>query len=1069
MNQNTSWALGAIAIVLAALVARGAAPQPASEPAKAPEAGKESKDKSEDDKDTKVPIDFCPARCLYQEFFGISPGFKAESWQNAAANIRKSASDREYTLEFLIALVPDPVDSHSSNLFDESLEGLQRGIADSGYLFDRVSLPWKGKAAEVRLYRWIPGGMLFRRVDDNGHGRLLGVLLVGESPKSGIQKQAFYEALDFITGLQPAEDSELRILGPSFSGSADSLQLALQQWGQGKPATHKVRLVTGSATSPSLPAKFAPKQLPARLEVEFERTVLDNDSLQTQALNFLRGHLGWSKDVALVTEFDTSYGSSGNWNDWLTVPFPSNLAHIRTSREKLGLDRDRNQDAAEPIPSRKSLDLSLVDKGDPIDVVPQFSDLSTQANDLALARLLRRVHSKRYIGILATDIQDRLFLAKQIRSFCPDAVLFTFDNHLLDAHPEVAQALDGTLVLTNFPLYPPEERVLHQFTSEFQEGIYRAALQLIEQKTLEPPSVWISAVGNGVVWPVAALTLPKETWKAGNAIVRWLVAAVVIVLLALWIRATARPLREAQEMPRRKPEWAWGATFLPAMGLSLPWLASGSMLVFFTLPVWWCGVPRPGTRNFWTTTVLLTLAYLWTTRAFARMVSPLRRWGEAYAWVGIGALVPIALGLLMRLFWLSPGGAAFFYIRAGDFSSGLSPLVSLALFGAAVYAWALLELKRRLLVVSQDLPWPLPNSQEPALAACAGISSKVREVLLERSPRKEVWVILACIFVLPAPRLLEAIQPIAERRAYGVVFLLAVACVLVLSALSFYRFFAAWTGLERILNRLCDTWMLPVFRQLSETLDWKPLKSFGLRMPSIKMTLVSAQQLRRIFSLGLSESETGVEDLRESLDEDLKKLFAAESEKDFTREVETRIDLREWFDDEAGRLESLRRDSGSADLLPKSEKGEAVPRPREIEMREIEAYLAIRVVAHLRYIFAHLRYALVSATLCGLTLLVAVSSYAFQPKQFLSFGIWLLLLLASAMTLRALMQMDRNGVLSAISGTDAGKISLDRTFLSNLLTYGALPVMGIIVTQLPSVGQLFSGWLGPLLRIADAH
>jgi hypothetical protein len=75
------------------------------------------------------------------------------------------------------------------------------------------------------------------------------------------------------------------------------------------------------------------------------------------------------------------------------------------------------------------------------------------------------------------------------------------------------------------------------------------------------------------------------------------------------------------------------------------------------------------------------------------------------------------------------------------------------------------------------------------------------------------------------------------------------------------------------------------------------------------------------------------------------------------------------------------------------------------------------------------------------------------------------LLFVSAMTLRVFMQMDRNGVLSAIGGTDAGRVTLDRTFYSNLLTYGGIPVLGVVLTQFPAVGHVFGNWLGPLLRV----
>src|SRR5262245_18880762 len=42
----------------------------------------------------------------------------------------------------LIALVPDPVDAHAAYRFDETLESLQTGVQEAGYLLDRFSLAW---------------------------------------------------------------------------------------------------------------------------------------------------------------------------------------------------------------------------------------------------------------------------------------------------------------------------------------------------------------------------------------------------------------------------------------------------------------------------------------------------------------------------------------------------------------------------------------------------------------------------------------------------------------------------------------------------------------------------------------------------------------------------------------------------------------------------------------------------------------------------------------------------------------------------------------------------------------
>lgn len=1089
MNEKGPWALGLMALAIAALVSRGALPQGAAglgSPGEPKKAEKEDEPK----KPQETWTELCSGPCLYQEFFGIPLSPATESWPDSAAQIADGAKRQAYRLDFLVALVPDPVDSHLSNRFDEALDALQRGIAQSGYLFDRASLPWAGEAAKKRLYRSIPGGLLFRKVDMTGQRHLLAVFLVGESPKGGIQKQAFYTALDFMAGLQQetGPGGPLRILGPSFSGSAESLQIALREWlarsGRGGLA---IDMVTGSATARGLEGFFR-KLESAGIELTFTRTVVDDDTLQVKAYELLEKRLGWNLDeVALITEFDTKYGESFQTSSLspMVVQFPSNLAHIRTAREKLGLDRDPGSSET-PGTARKSLDLSLADHDEPVDVVPQLSELSTQVNDMALASLLRGISGKHYIGILATDIQDRLFLAEQVHSFCPDAVVFTFDNHLLDAHPKVSRSMDGTLVLSSYPLYRSgDESALRQFTSEFQQGIYLAALQLLGETQPEPAAVWLTAVGNGEMWPIAVRSAAPGPWQperppeslvipgTGRAGLKWLVAALAIAGLAAWLLWLAQPLQKARMRAWDEP-WGekvptYGAVLIPALGAGVLWLASAVLLVFYGLPLLDRTILPDGPGASWTMNLaVFILVYLGMSVVFAWLVWPLRRWFGALFWIAACVLVPVLLGWAMHEFWLFPEGARFFYARAGDFSSGLSPLVSLALLGLAAYAWSVLEIKRRRLIVAEDLPWPLRDSPEPGLAACANGAEKVKEVLLG-PPGMALRVGLGLALLLLSVRLFRRIQPIAETRGYGVFFVLVVMFVFVLAAISFYRFFVAWRRLERLLARLCNTWMIPVFSRASGVLDWQPLRSFGLRMPP-KMTLVSVQHLRTLARLRLLGPDAvplagGAGGRRGALDARLDSVFKAEDQGEILDEIEARRDLRAWFDRNARLLDWSRWTSGNAEPMPDAKDGTPVLRRREVEMREIETYLAIRVVAYLRYVFAHLRYALASATLCGLTLLVAVSSYAFQPKRFLSFGIWMALLLASVMTLRAFVQMDRNGALSAISGTDAGKVSLDRTFFSNLFTYGGIPVLGVVLTQFPAVGHVFGGWLGPLLRV----
>ena len=55
-----------------------------------------------------------------------------------------------------------------------------------------------------------------------------------------------------------------------------------------------------------------------------------------------------------------------------------------------------------------------------------------------------------------------------------------------------------------------------------------------------------------------------------------------------------------------------------------------------------------------------------------------------------------------------------------------------------------------------------------------------------------------------------------------------------------------------------------------------------------------------------------------------------------------------------------------------------------IEDPEVKKFLALRVAAYLRYVFAHLRSCLIAALTSGLLALIAVTAYAFEPKHFVS-------------------------------------------------------------------------------------
>jgi len=1015
---------------------------------------------------------WCEPVRLYEEFFGLPAG-------GSLGPIIAAASRLDYKLEVVIALIPDPIDAGMPYRSDEALEAIQRGGLG---LFDRQWFPWQGEVARTQRYRREPGALLFR---SSSPSRLTLVLLIGETPKGGLHKAAFFEALDLAQRLRPlaSKVGPIRILGPTFSGTTESLRLSLLRWlGQRPlppepPGEVRFRMVTGSATAPGLEdiliGSFGQ-------QVVLERTIVPDDELQRQAYLYLEEKLGWDfEHVALLSEFDTVYGQEArhpiHQGGGAAAPgphyygeFPSHLARLRIAREKKGLNENSSEPKEVVSSSRKLVELSLAEEEqEPVDVIPQLSSMSTASNDLALLNQLDAVCSEgvRYVGILATDIRDRFFLAEHIHSLCPDVVLFTFDNHLLSSHPQLTKSMEGSLVLTSSPLAIADRGDRVAYTSEFQQGILLAVRQLLQDGPVPPPRPWIVAVGQGSLWPLVHLDEGARSLFtiAGTeeVVFKWITASAVIALLAFWLWRTARSIQLLDGAIWMAPGGIPGARFFPLVAMGTLALACGVLLVFYSLPLWNQDEFRKGFLSgrvvAWGLNFLalaLVYAALIVACAWLLRAASTRRFGpwEVLAWV-VGAVL-LLLGLKQAFvgLWVLPGGEEFFYARAADFASGLSPLVSLACLLAAVYAWALLALRRRRMSLLQRMAWPLASAaaDEP-LAACGRLAAEVDRVLWRWFPGPWFWGGLALTLLIPLRRL-WGIQPVTEPAAYGWVFLVLVGLGFTLGAIAFYRFITVWWKLERVLELLCHTWLLGVFVENHTFFDWKPLRSFGWRLPLLKTSLLSTEALRTLTRRDLLGADGPALAPAGALDQGIGSVIKAQVARDLGAEISARQELQKWFTKSGHTLVRARPQRPTA--------------PEEVEVAgEIDKFLSLRVVGWIRYVFGHLRYSLISAMLSGLFVLTGVSAYAFQPKRFLSFGLWAALLTASVLSLRTFVRMDRNAVLSAITGTDAGKVSFDRTFYSNLFTYGGIPVLGVVLTQFPAVGSLLGEWLQPLLRL----
>jgi hypothetical protein len=1029
---------------------------------------------------------WCEPLRTFREALGLEPSPhlpREENLREIAGAIRGT----DLRLRFMVALVPDPVESGQPVGFDNTLDSLQKGFAHEQFGLNRFWLPWKDEAGKRNLwYREEPGILLFQKTEKGKTKELAVVFLVGETPKAGMQRQAFREALRVAWRLGgDRAEWKVAVLGPSFSGSAPSLRTELDAWRAAGPVgPFAFQIATGSATADSLETQLG--------GYDFCRTAVSAGTLQQQTFDFLKKEMNWRlRHAALLAEGDTAYGQSlkerdGDVKDVLLIRFPSHIADVRTAWQR---DAAGNPDETKVkvgdtlVPLGKpALKLSAEAQGEPVDVVPSFSSLTTPAKDLELSNVLETISREgiRYVGILATDINDKLFLAGQIHRSSPDTLLFTFESNLLFAHPEYGSVMDGTLVASSAPLFtegahwlprsafPDEGRWRRQFESEAQEGNL-AAVRFLLGDTLPPPrpQVWISVVGNGSLWPLRVLPVaedaasycgvPKVGKGAPLSIGRardepvwnyesWLSGRTNLQVLALagWLCLLSY-LMERTGLLKGCPGGGGILTCTPVdrplilCGAALITVSAGVVLVVGSIPEWATYFWREKESDpYWDLTHALyigslVLIYGYLVRKFFALL-PLGKRIRIVLFIPSLVVLPLLLIRLLVILWMPGGEIAFFQLRALTLGSGLSPLVSLGLLITALWVWIFCDIARQRLVTEMKTAWPGEALRDEALTGCDKVVASI-EAWQERTfPRsRRLWILLASLFLPPDLLLWSSIQPVAETKAYGRIFLLFFIAAGILALISFARFFVLWRRLLWLLRRLkylSPVW-LETFRKLAPEVEWQATRTFAFRLPRVKMLALATDKL------GALRDGWDARDVVPAL----RRYYQSEAEGLTLDEKRNRHELERLLEEAGGRLD-------------------------HVEDPQVREFFAVRMVAHLRYHFAHLRNSLMAAMVMSILILVAVTSYFFEPKQFVSLTIWGTLTVGVALTFWSFLQMDRDMILSLIGKTEPGQVSFDKAFFANLALYVLVPALSVVATQFPEVGRLLGRVSDEFLRVA---
>jgi len=528
-----------------------------------------------------------------------------------------------YRVTTLIASLSDPTDSRLGYDFDMATEAIQRAIESEGYTLDRFRFPWVDSGSPARpgstsspapasptpgsgsgsapnaprtaaggnvppaalqatlrgaRHERQPGTILFRidrdapRADQPASPQeLLLLLLVGETPTWGIQQEALMTSLNIAWTLDFRRNTKaldrtpaIRILAPTFSGTADSMARVLRTWTARQQERRDARfwVCSGSATAIDK-SSFEHNALPA--QAIYSASVIPDEVMLGELYRFLARPAGHhdplapalpAGKIALLVESGSGYGSAvGNTygtsgtsdqaKQIISIPFPSQIAQVRASTAN-GLDTSGG--AAK---GRVTIPFDPP-SGQQSDRLPALSPRMTIATDnLIISNILATIANEdiRYVGIVATDILDVIYLTRLVRENCPDVQIILVGNDLRYTDPQFTLDFRGTIIASSYPLdaraqvwsYPFEGAIERRlFASEFDVGRYNAGLILLNgvadpdrvnrlvvdtgkaedflvygkpfvatffDSLNRRPQIWINQVGLSNVWPLKVRSL----------------------------------------------------------------------------------------------------------------------------------------------------------------------------------------------------------------------------------------------------------------------------------------------------------------------------------------------------------------------------------------------------------------------------------------------------------------------------------------------------------------------------------------------------------------------------------
>jgi len=335
------------------------------------------------------------------------------------------------------------------------------------------------------------------------------------------------------------------------------------------------------------------------------------------------------------------------------------------------------------------------------------------------------------------------------------------------------------------------------------------------------------------------------------------------------------------------------------------------------------------------------------------------------------------------------------------------------------------------------------------------IAKAVNDDVRSASIGLAILVLWILVFSLPQFELFE-------RRWFQWLFEILFGLVMLLILVSGYRLGRIWQTLRRFLQDLNRQRASRVFSQLEPVGGWLFLWFYGGEDPDWDYMKQSHEVVQDLWHTPDKPPSS------EALDAAIKDIHRTREQ--LQRETFfTRICHRIGIAQSDAKLEKAMSRGEDQLALVLNEVldrlGEAWRDPEHKaseRQRLLEKYVALRWFSFIRAVVARIRLLLLFLTIGFSLAMISLVIYSFEPHQGLLWSVTALFIVIGLHVLTVLIQMDRDPILSRIVGTEPGK--LDLTLLVRVILLGVFPLLTLLATHFPSIGQSIMSFLQPGLE-----